>query len=337
MLREHVDLQSYNTLALPARARYFCEPGDRDELNAVLAMAREQQLQVLVLGEGSNMVLTRDYPGLVLRLMDRSILVESEDETTVRVRVGAGCNWHQWVETALARGWYGLENLALIPGTVGAAPVQNIGAYGVEVAQRIVSVNAVRIDNGETLQLDNPACLFAYRNSIFKQALAHQVVITSVVFVLSKVPQLQADYAALRDYLAQHVTSELTPALVKDAVCEVRRSRLPDPHVSPNVGSFFKNPQIAPQHFERLLQQYPQIAFYPGENGQVKIAAAWLIDRLGWKGRCMGSACVHDKQALVLVNRGGASGEDMLALADAIRADVQSHFGIALEYEPWIW
>ncbi|HSC76767.1 MAG TPA: UDP-N-acetylmuramate dehydrogenase [Pseudomonadales bacterium] len=347
MLREQVDLQPYNTLALHARAAYFCEPNDHDELIAALAMAREKKLPVLPLGEGSNVVLTRDYPGLVLRLLDARIQLEgskreSQNDNTVTVRVGAGLRWHTWVEKSLEAGWYGMENLALIPGAVGAAPVQNIGAYGVEIAKFIVSVRGVYIDSGKVFELDNAACQFAYRNSIFKHALAHKTIITSVVFRLSTTPVVHAEYAALREYLAEHHAAELhantmTPLQVKDAVCEVRRTRLPDPNVLPNAGSFFKNPQISVEHFERLRASYPGIAFYPGENGQIKIAAAWLIDRLGWKGRCIGPACVHDRQALVLVNSNGACGKDILALADAIASDVYKHFDIALENEPWVW
>lgn len=342
MLREQVDLQPYNTLALHARAAYFCEPDSHDELIAALGMARKKNLPVLPIGEGSNIVLTKDYPGLVLRLLDARIQQESLDDGTVTVRVGAGLRWHSWVEKSLEAGWYGMENLALIPGTVGAAPVQNIGAYGVEISKFISSVRGVFIENGEIFELDNAACEFAYRNSIFKQALAHKTIITSVVFQLYTQPVVRADYAALHDYLAVHHAAELkeqaiTPQLIKEAVCEVRRTRLPDPNVLPNAGSFFKNPQISPEHFSRLQQQYPSIAFYPGENGQIKIAAAWLIDQLGWKGRCMGAACVHDRQALVLVNRHGASGLDMLALAEAISSDVRTRFGIDLENEPWIW
>lgn len=342
MLREQVDLQLYNTLALHARAAYFCEPTSLDELVAALAMAREKNLPVLPLGEGSNIVLTRDYPGLVLRLLDARIQLEMQDEDTVQVRVGAGLRWHSWVEKSLDTGWYGLENLALIPGTVGAAPVQNIGAYGVEISRFVTSVRGVFIDTGDVFDLDNAACQFAYRNSIFKHALAKKTVITSVVFQLSTKPVVHADYAALREYIAEHHAAEknsgsITPLLVKEAVCAVRRTRLPDPNVLPNAGSFFKNPQISPEHFAQLQQRYPDIAYYPGENGQIKIAAAWLIDQLGWKGRCMGAACVHDRQALVLVNRHGASGAEILALAEAICTDVRASFGIALENEPWIW
>lgn len=339
MLREQVDLQPYNTLGLHARAACFCEPSSEDELQAALAMARKRQLPVLPLGEGSNIVLTRDYPGLVLRLQDTRVRLEQCAGDAVLVRAGAGLRWHDWVEQSLAAGWYGLENLALIPGTVGAAPVQNIGAYGVEVASCIASVRGVYIADGRPFELDNHACRFAYRNSIFKQALARLTVITSVLFRLSLRATVQADYAALRDYLSQHLpTGEaLTPLRVKEAVCAVRRQRLPDPHVLPNVGSFFKNPQISRDHFAVLQQRYPQIAHYAGEQGQVKIAAAWLIDQLGWKGRCMGGACVHEHQALVLVNRHGASGAEMLALAAAIKADVREQFAIELEPEPWIW
>lgn len=337
MLREYVDLQPYNSLSLHARARYFCEPSCLEELQQALAFARDNELTVLPLGEGSNMVLTRDVPGMVVRLVDHSLHIEKEDASSVLIRVGAGMGWHQLVEKTLQQGWHGLENLALIPGTVGAAPVQNIGAYGVEVARFVQSVSAIMIDSGESIQLDNSACEFAYRNSVFKQALREKTVITSVVFCLSKVPAVHTGYAALRDQLLAMGVENATPRQVFDAVCDVRRTRLPDPHVLPNAGSFFKNPQIPAEQFAALQQQYPAVVSYPGENGSVKLAAAWLIDQCGWKGRCQGDACVHDKQALVLVNRGEASGEAMLALADAIAADVGQKFGVVLEYEPWVW
>lgn len=341
MLREQVDLQPYNTLALHARAAFFCEASNADELQAALALAREKKLPVLPLGEGSNIVLTQDYSGLVIRIRDESVCVEQQDDAAVCVRVGAGLRWHTWVERSLSEGWYGLENLALIPGTVGAAPVQNIGAYGVEVARFIASVRGVFIESGERFELDNVACDFAYRHSVFKAALADKVIITSVLFRLPVAPEVQAEYATLREYLQHHHAVALEqkavdPQMVKEAVCAIRRARLPDPAVLPNVGSFFKNPQISPEHFLRLRERFPEIVFYPGEHGSFKLAAAWLIDCLGWKGRCLGNACVHDRQALVLVNRTGASGEEVMALAHAIARDVNREFGIQLEYEPLI-
>jgi UDP-N-acetylmuramate dehydrogenase len=341
MLREQVDLQPYNTLALHARAACFCEPANLDELLAALSMASQKNMAVLPLGEGSNIVLTRDYPGMVLRLLDARIKIEHQDASSVHVRVGAGMRWHSWVEKSLESGWYGLENLALIPGTVGAAPVQNIGAYGVEISRFILSVRGVFIDTGEEFNLDNNACQFAYRNSVFKRDLAHKTVITSVLFCLSTQPIVHAEYAALHEYLIEHHAQEVaaglvSPSMVKEAVCAVRRSRLPDPYVLPNVGSFFKNPQVSQDIFSSLQERSPSMPFYAGENGLVKLAAAWLIDQAGWKGRCLGAACVHDKQALVLVNRHGATGDEVIALAQAIIMDVKEKFGVTLEYEPLI-
>ena len=338
MIREAVDLQPFNTLALHARAQYFCEASHPDEWQAALQFARQQQLPLLVLGEGSNMVFTRDYPGLVLRLMDQSIRIEQEDDEHVQVRVGAGLLWRHWVETALSRGWYGLENLALIPGTVGAAPVQNIGAYGVEVSRFIESVSAVHHHSGEQQVFEREQCRFAYRDSVFKQPEGKGYIITSVVLRLSKRERVLADYATVQQWLQQRGWHHApTAKQVFDAVCDIRRSRLPDPNVLPNVGSFFKNPQVDVSQFSQLQSRYPELAFYPGEHGRIKLAAAWLIDQLGWKGRCMGDACVHDKQALVLVNRGAASAEEVMALARAITDDVYAHFGVQLEPEPWIW
>lgn len=341
VLREWVDLQPYNTLALHARAALFCETSSFSELQAALAFAKEKIVPVLPLGEGSNIVLTQDYLGMVLRYRDESIKVEAETDVCVQVCVGAGMRWHDWVEKSLTEGWYGLENLALIPGTVGAAPVQNIGAYGVEVASLIVSVRGVYLDSGECFELNNEACNFAYRNSVFKEELTGKTIITAVVFQLHKTEKIRSHYAALHEYLSEHhaeaLTSEtLTAMMIKEAVCAVRKSRLPDPLMLPNVGSFFKNPQILPEHFLRLRERFPNVVFYTGEQGKFKIAAGWLIDQLGWKGRCMNTACVHDKQALVLINREGATGKDIMALADAIAEDVLRTFGIALECEPLV-
>jgi UDP-N-acetylmuramate dehydrogenase len=341
VLREWVDLQPYNTLSLHARAAYFCETSSLSELRSALLMAKERSLSVLPLGEGSNIVLTQDYLGVVLRFRDETIAVEYEDKDCVHVSVGAGLHWHDWVEKSLVAGWYGLENLALIPGTVGAAPIQNIGAYGVEVASFIHCVCGVYLESGEAFALDNESCHFAYRNSVFKECLAGKIIITSVVFRLSKTAHIRSHYAALHEYLSEHhahalVSNALDAVMIKDAVCAVRRSRLPDPAVLPNVGSFFKNPQISPEHFMRLRERFPSVIFYSGEQGKFKIAAGWLIDQLGWKGRCMGAACVHDKQALVLVNRSGATGQEIMALANAIASDVLREFGITLECEPLV-
>ncbi|MEZ5494553.1 MAG: UDP-N-acetylmuramate dehydrogenase [Pseudomonadales bacterium] len=341
MLREWVDLKAYNTLALHARAAFFCEAHNISELQDALALAQEKTLPVLPLGEGSNIVFTQDYQGMVLRFRDETVVVEHEDDASVLICVGAGLRWHEWVEKSLAAGWYGLENLALIPGTVGAAPIQNIGAYGVEVAAYIDAVRGVYLESGKTFELDNEACRFAYRNSVFKERLSGKVVITSVVFRLTKSAQIRSHYAALHEYLTEHhaqamADEKLDAVMIKDAVCAVRRSRLPDPSVLPNVGSFFKNPQISPEHFMRLRERFPSVVFYTGEQGKFKIAAGWLIDQLGWKGRCMGAACVHDKQALVLVNQSGATGQEIMALANAIASDVLREFGIALECEPLV-
>ncbi len=341
MLREWVELQPYNTLSLRARAAYFCETNNMDELLAALSSAREKSIPVLPLGEGSNVVLTQDYLGMVLRFRGETIKLEYEDDSCVHVSVGAGLHWHEWVEKSLAAGWYGLENLALIPGSVGAAPVQNIGAYGVEVASCILCVRGVYIENGEHFDLENAACDFSYRNSVFKEKLAGKTIITSVVFRLTKTAQIKSHYAALHEYLSEHhaVAMEnktLNAVMIKDAVCAVRKSRLPDPQVLPNAGSFFKNPQISPEHFLQLRERFPNVIFYAGEQGKFKIAAGWLIDHLGWKGRCMGAACVHDRQALVLTNRSDASGKEVMALAHAIAEDVLRVFGIVLECEPLV-
>lgn len=338
MLREHVDLQTYNTLNVHARARYFCELNNHDELQAAVALAKREQLPLLVLGEGSNVVLrTELLQRVVVRMRYQSVRVLAEDESRVQVRVGAGMRWQQWVEHCLAQGWYGLENLSLIPGTVGAAPVQNIGAYGVEVADCIDSVEYYDLAT-ETLQtLDRAQCQFAYRDSVFKAQLAAKVIITHVVFSLRKQFEPQLSYRALADYLAMHSPSQpLTAALLSQAVCEIRRSKLPDLKVLPNAGSFFKNPVVSRKKLQQLQQSYPDIAFFPLDEQQVKLAAGWLIEQRGWKGRGDNGVQVHQQQALVLVNKQAASGEQVLALAAAIQQDIRQSYGVALEIEPVI-
>jgi UDP-N-acetylmuramate dehydrogenase len=260
-----------------------------------------------------------------------------EDDDAWYVEAAAGEPWHDFVAWTLAQGLPGLENLALIPGTVGAAPIQNIGAYGLEMCERFASLRAVELETGAVVELDADACRFGYRDSFFKREGRDRFVITSVTFRLPKVWQPRAGYADIARELAAggHADAAAPSAqAIFDAVVAVRRAKLPDPLQLGNAGSFFKNPVVEATQFEALKVKEPEVVSYPQPDGRVKLAAGWLIDRCGWKGRAMGAAAVHERQALVLVNRGGASGAEVLALAKAVQRDVLARFGVELEAEP---
>jgi UDP-N-acetylmuramate dehydrogenase len=290
----------------------------------------------LVLGGGSNIVFTRDPKSVVLKIevMGRRLLQERADAWIVEV--GAGENWHDAVAWTLAQGWPGLENLALIPGTVGAAPVQNIGAYGVELRERFESLDVVDLVTGRGATLDVDACHFGYRDSVFKQALAGKSVITRVRFRLPKPWQPVLGYLELERRMQDTGIAQPDAQTVFDWVCAIRRAKLPDPAVIGNVGSFFKNPIVSTEQCRDIIGRDPEIVHYLLPDGTVKLAAGWLIDACGWKGKSIGRAGVYEKQALVLVNRGGASGAEVLTLARAIQESVYGRFGIRLEPEPVI-
>jgi len=273
----------------------------------------------------------------VMHQAQRGIEVIEDTVDAVVLKVAAGESWHALVQWSLQRGYYGLENLALIPGTVGAAPIQNIGAYGVEIAPFIRRVHTIGIDDRQRVNLSADECEFGYRDSIFKRGLRDKVIITSIELVLSKKPRLQLSYPALRNYLDSHTADELTPQAVFDAVVEIRRSRLPDPADTPNAGSFFKNPVITQQQLAEIVGRAPDLPQYPQDDGQVKLPAAWLIDQCGWKGKRVGGFGVHPQHALVLVNYGGDKGSELLALAGEIRRSVFDAYGIDLEIEPRVY
>jgi len=331
---EQAPMGGLNTLALDARARYLCTAATLDDLLAARDFARARGLSLTVLGGGSNVILAGDIPGLVVRVALPGIEALDRAGSTVRVRAGAGEDWHALVGHCLARGWFGLENLALIPGRAGAAPIQNIGAYGVELASRFDSLDALDLDSGELIRLDREACRFGYRDSIFKHELRGRVIITAITLSLSTTPAPCLDYPELRDSLAADPAP--SPRAVYDAVCALRRRKLPDPAERPNAGSFFKNPVVGAAEGAALRARFPDMPGYPQPDGGLKIPAAWLIDRAGWKGRRRGAVGVHDRQALVLVHFGGGSGAELLALAADIAADVEGRFGVALELEPTV-
>ncbi|HEX4327088.1 MAG TPA: UDP-N-acetylmuramate dehydrogenase [Burkholderiales bacterium] len=337
LLTEHASLKAHNSFGLEAQARYLAVLRDPAELPAILGEAQVREQPLLVIGGGSNLLLTRDFPGLVLLVQNRGIELLGETDGVCRVRAAAGENWHGLVMHALQQGWYGLENLSLIPGTVGAAPIQNIGAYGVELESRFESLDAWEIDTGRIVTLDREACAFGYRDSLFKRAGRDRYIIVSVTLRLSREARVHVEYAELKAELAARGISAPTPRDVSDAVIALRTRKLPDPAVLGNAGSFFKNPVVDEEKLEALKVFYPKLVSYPQGNGLHKLAAGWMIDQAGWKGRALGAAAVYEKQALVLVNRGGATGADIAALARAIQADIRAHYAVELEPEPvWI-
>lgn len=333
----HFNLQKFNTLAVPAFANYFVSVKTDDELREALGFAREEKLPLLLLGGGSNIVLRDDFPGLVIHIKSQGKEIVSENDEFVWLKVAAGENWHQLVEYSLDSALYGLENLSLIPGSVGAAPIQNIGAYGVEVKEVVAELTALNISSGLMVTFTNESCLFGYRDSIFKHSLQDQYVITSVTFQLHKRPQLNLTYPVLRAALANIPEQDITPQQVSAAVVAIRQSKLPDPATIPNAGSFFKNPVIGVGQFEILKTQYPSIVSYPVDSQRTKLAAGWLIDQAGWRGKEVGGVAVHALQALVLTNPHKSSGEAILILAEQIKASVLDQFDVVLELEPRVY
>ena len=333
LIQEHVSLKSYNTLAVDVAARFFVAVQSLEQLQAALAWAQQHDRAVLLLGGGSNLVLTADLDVLVIHVQLRGIAVLSEDAEHARIEVQAGENWHDFVQWSLAQGLSGLENLSLIPGNIGAAPVQNIGAYGVELKDHLESVFCFDRDTQSTQRLSAEQCQFAYRDSLFKRESGRRVIL-SVIFRLPKQAILQLDYGDLRGYLAEQQIVAPTAQDVSRAVCAIRAQKLPDPAELANTGSFFKNPVVSAEHAQRLQKSYPNIVRFAQADGQVKLAAGWLIDQAGWKGVRQGDAGVHAKQALVLVNYGSATGQQVLELAGQIQADIQQRFAVELEIEP---
>jgi UDP-N-acetylmuramate dehydrogenase len=330
-------LRPYNTLALQAYAEAFVTVASDTELLSALGWARECRLPVVPLGQGSNIVVAGDLNALVLRQHTRGIQILETAASTVVLRIAAGEGWHELVRWSIDQGYYGLENLALIPGTVGAAPIQNIGAYGVELQSVLLQVHARQIADNQQVTLDATACEFGYRDSIFKHALKDELVITAIDIKLSTRANVKITYPALASFFLEHPLTELTPQAVFDAVVSIRRSKLPDPATEPNAGSFFKNPLVTADVAENLVARHPAIPCYEQGDGRVKLAAAWMIDRCGWKGFRQGGMGVHPEHALVLVNYGNSSGEQLLFLANDIARSVYDNFGVHLEIEPRVY
>lgn len=331
--QEQVSLKPFNTFGIEVKARYFTEVHNDGEARQALTQASEQGVPVLVLGGGSNLLLTADIQALVMRMASRGLRILSDDGEQVIVEAEAGEPWHPFVQWSLAQGLSGLENLSLIPGTVGAAPMQNIGAYGVEIKDVFAGLTALDRQTGELCDFSLEECAFAYRDSLFKRNPGRWLILR-VRFALSRVMHAHLEYGPVRQRLSEQGVSQPSAQNISDAICSIRREKLPDPAELGNAGSFFKNPVVAAVVADKIRLQHPGLVAYPQADGQMKLAAGWLIEQAGWKGHRDGDAGVHRLQSLVLVNYGQASGVQLHQLAQKIQADILERFGVALEMEP---
>ena len=322
-------LKSRHTFGMDVKTALFIEYATKEELKEILQNQQLEEGRWLHIGGGSNLLFMGDYPGTILHSSIKGYEVLSEDAEEVVVRVGAGEVWDDFVAYTVAQGWYGAENLSWIPGEVGASAVQNIGAYGVEAKDLIVNVETIEVATGEERIFSNAECAYAYRESIFKLSLKGQYIVTHVSYRLKKTSSYHLDYGNVRAELAK-ANFDLTLANVRQVIIDIRQAKLPDPNVQGNAGSFFMNPIVPRAHFEGLQKDYPQIPHYEVDADRVKIPAAWMIDQCGWKGKRLGNAGVHDKQALVLVNCGGATGAEVVRLSEEIQQSVFKMFGIQI-------
>ena len=325
-------LLPYNTFGMDVKASRFVEYASVEELRGLWNAEREAVARALHIGGGSNLLFASDYEGLILHSAIKGYTVVKETEEEVEVRVGAGEVWDDFVAYTVANGWYGAENLSLIPGEVGASAVQNIGAYGVEAKDLIVSVDTFGLETGEERRFMREECRYAYRESVFKQELKGKYAVTFVTYRLKKHPVFHLEYGNIRAELEKQ-GCQVDLENVRRIIIAIRQAKLPDPKVLGNAGSFFMNPVVPKMQFEALLAQYPDMPHYPVDDAHVKIPAGWMIDRCGWKGKRVGHAGVHEKQALVLVNCGGATGKEVRHLAEEIVASVRERFGVTIRPE----
>jgi UDP-N-acetylmuramate dehydrogenase len=334
---KNISLLPYNTFGVDVNASHLFYLQGPEDLPEILDYPGFQEMsdnmnKLLVLGQGSNILFTADFKGVVIKNEIKGINIIEQDESSVVIEAGSGVNWNDLVDYCISRGWSGIENLSLIPGTAGAAPVQNIGAYGAEAADVILRVNAFHMERRKWLSLDNSECEFGYRDSIFKRKLKNKVVICSVVFRLSKKPELRLDYGGIREEMANRRITDPTVRDISEIVAAIRRSKLPDPAELGNAGSFFKNPLISEFEFQHLFRSHPLIRFYK-QGDLYKISAGWLIEQAGWKGRRINDTGCYDRQSLIIVNYGRATGEEILSFSEKISKSVYAMFGITLERE----
>lgn len=330
IIQENISLLNFNTFHIDATARYFAEYYSIDELNNILSSSWRKDLPLLCIGGGSNLLFTKDYEGVVLHSGMKNILVSGEDKSHIYLYADSGVIWDDFVAYCVDHNLYGAENLSLIPGEVGASAIQNIGAYGVEAKDIISKVHTIEINTGKIRTFDVIECAYGYRQSIFKKDLKDQYIITGVTFRLSKEPCFMLSYGNLNSMINDN---EITLSNVRNTIIDIRRSKLPDPAVTGNAGSFFMNPFVSKEKYESLLKTYPDMPHYLVDEFNVKVPAGWLIERCGWKGKSLGQAAVHDKQALVLINKGAATAQEIISLAKQVCQDVHTKFGIEIHPE----
>ncbi len=332
LIQENTPLQSYNTFGIAVKARFFAEIFTLQDLQEVLTSKVIKENELLILGGGSNVLFTKDFDGLVIKISIPGISSHLENGVAM-VKAGAGVVWNDLVNYCVTHGFAGVENLSLIPGTVGASPIQNIGAYGVELKDVFESCTAYEIATGRAAEFNYEECRFGYRDSIFKNELKGKYIITSVQFKLSTMPQLNTSYGAIQAELNQRHIVQPSLADVSSVVSAIRVSKLPDPSTIGNAGSFFKNPVIDQVQFEQVVSDFPEIVHYPAAGGKVKLAAGWLIEQCGFKGKVVGQTGTWKNQALVLVNHGAATGQEVYSFSESIIDAVYTRFGVKLERE----
>lgn len=332
-IQENISLKPFNSFGINATARYFGRFSSEDDLQLMLDSGIQSQRPALILGGGSNLLLTKDYDGLVLKNEIMGIKEVHEDNDYVYVKAGAGENWHRFVLYCIERNWAGVENLSLIPGNVGASPMQNIGAYGVEIDDVFWDLEAYHLQEKKIITFTKNDCAFGYRESVFKRQYKGEFVILNVTYQLRKKARFNTSYGAIEQELERMGVKELSIKHVSDAVINIRSSKLPNPAEIGNAGSFFKNPTVSKEQFNSLKSSYEHMVGYENMDGSVKLAAGWLIEQCGWKGYRKGDAGCHAKQALVLVNYGNASGNEIYDLSEEILQSVKQKFGVMLERE----
>jgi UDP-N-acetylmuramate dehydrogenase len=333
LINENISLKPFNTFGIDALARYYTEARSLELIQEILQSDIAKNNPILVLGGGSNLLLTKDVDALVIKNQLKGIQLIHEDEEHYFVKAAAGENWHSFVMYCIGKGYGGVENLALIPGNVGASPMQNIGAYGVEIKDVFESLEAIHLTTGELIRFNQSDCAFGYRESIFKNKYKNQLIITSVTYRLKKIHSFNIAYGAIREELDRMQINSLSIAAIADAVIRIRQSKLPDPAILGNAGSFFKNPEVAAETFGKLKADHSGMVGFPLTDGKVKLAAGWMIEQCGWKGFRRGDAGCHIHQALVLVNYGNASGAEIYSLSEEIIQSVVKKYGVVLERE----
>ncbi len=333
MIKSDVSLKQFNTFGIDVAAHFFAEAQNEDQVRSIIQTKEFLSNSNLILGGGSNVLFTKDFDGIVLRNAIQGIEVVKETNDYVLVKAGGGVVWHEFVLYCINQGWYGVENLSLIPGSVGASPMQNIGAYGVEIKEVFHELEAINLKTGEIDYFDNSDCEFGYRESVFKNKHKGEYLISRVTYKLKKKADFKISYGAIEKQLEAMGIQELSVKSVSDAVIAIRQSKLPDPKEIGNSGSFFKNPIVTKSLFDKVKSEYPDLVAYPAGENEMKLAAGWLIDQAGWKGKTIGNYGVHKNQALVLVNYGGATGKQIYDLSEEILISIKEKFGVQLERE----